>query len=72
MIRKILEHFFNTFNADDKYSRLNKDKLMQSIKMKLSKKQKNFSDLFSQFSNSRLKFEHFEKRDELQGSKRRG
>ena len=45
---------------------------MQSIKMKLSKKQKNFSDLFSQFSNSRLKFEHFEKRDELQGSKRRG
>ena len=70
MIRKILEHFFNTFNADDKYSRVNK--LMQSIKMKLSKKQKIFSDLFSQFSNSRLKFEHFEKRDELQGSKRRG
>ena len=38
---------------------------MQSIKMKLSKKQKSFSDLFSQFSNSRLNFEHFEKKDEL-------
>ena len=72
MIRKILERFFNTFNADDKYSRLNKDNLMQSIKRKLSKKQKSFSDLFSQFSNLRLKFEHFEKKDRLQDSKRLG
>ena len=46
VICKILEHFFNTFNADDK-------------------KQKSFSDLFSQFSNSRLNFEHFQKKDEL-------
>ena len=34
------------------------------MQMQLSKKQKNFSDLFSQFLNSRLDFEHFEKNDE--------
>ena len=49
---------------DDKYSLLNCDFLTQPMQMQLSKKQKNFSDLFSQFLNSRLDFEHFEKNDE--------
>ena len=65
VICKILEHFVKLFNADDNYCRLITDNLMQSIKMKLSKEKKSFSDLFSQFSSLRLNFEHFEKKDDF-------
>ena len=33
--------------------------------MPMTRNKKSFSDLFSQFSNSRLNFEYFEKKDEL-------
>ena len=46
--------------ADDKYSRLNRNNLMQSVQIQLSTKQKIFSELFSGFFKSSLNFEHFE------------
>ena len=42
-IYKILGLFVKTSTAHDKYSRLKKDNLTQSIQMQLSKKQKTFS-----------------------------
>ena len=42
VICKILGHFFNTMNADDKSSLLKKDNLTQPIKTQLSNKQKAF------------------------------
>ena len=45
VICKILGLVFNTLRADDKYSHLNCNKLMKSIQMQLSKKQKTFSNL---------------------------
>ena len=38
MICKILGLFVDTLTTDDKYSFLNRDNLIQSIQMKLSKK----------------------------------
>ena len=37
---------------------------MQHIRIKLSQKQKTFPGLFSAFSKSKLKFEHFKKKDD--------
>ena len=50
--------------ADDKYSLLNRDNLMKPIQMDLSQKQKAFSEFFFTFSNSKLNFEHFLKRED--------
>ena len=58
VIRKIFGLFVNTLAADDNYSLLNCDRLMQPIQMQLFKKQKTFSDVFSQFFKSRLIFKH--------------
>ena len=66
--------------AEEKYSLLNCDNLTQPIQMELSKKQKTFSDLFSQFFKSRWNFEIFKLKDdphglcfsEITGCKRRG
>ena len=45
MIRKILGLFVNTLTADDKYSLVNSDNLMQHIiQMQLSPKEKTFSE----------------------------
>ena len=49
MIYKILGLFVDTLTTDDKYSFLNRDNLIQSIQMKLSKKQKPFFDFFLHF-----------------------
>ena len=38
--------FFNTFAADEKYSRQNRENFPQEIQMKLSQKRKNFSRFF--------------------------
>ena len=46
MIRKTFGLFLHTLTADDKYSVLNGDNLMQHIQMQLSKKQKTFSQFF--------------------------
>ena len=47
--------------VDDKYSFVNIDNLAQPNEMKLCKKQKGLSDLFSKFFKSRLIFKIFEK-----------
>ena len=51
--------FVNTLTADDKYSPLNRDNLMQPIQLQLSKTQKTFSHFVFEFSEFRLNFEHF-------------
>ena len=62
MTCKDLRLFVNTLTADDKYSLLNRDNLMQPIQMHLSQKQKSFSELFCKFFKSRSNFEHFLKK----------
>ena len=64
VIWKILRLFINTFSAVDKYSFPNRDYLTQPIQVQLSQKQKTFPGLFSAFSKSKLKFEHFQKKDD--------
>ena len=58
---KVLRLFVNQLTADDKYSLLYCDNLMQPIRIQLSTKQRTFSDLFSLFLKSSLNFGHFEK-----------
>ena len=50
--------------ADDKYSLLNRDNLMQPIPTRLSEKQKAFFEFFLAFSKSTLNYEHFQKKDD--------
>ena len=64
VICKILRLFVNTLSADDKYSFLNRDNLTQPIQMQLSRKEKTFSEFFSQFLKSSLNFEHFQTKDD--------
>ena len=63
-ICKILRLFVNTLSAVDKYSLPNREYLTQPIQVQLSQKQKTFPPLFSAFSKSKLKFEHFQKKDD--------
>ena len=56
--------FVNTLTADDKYSLLNRDNLMQPIRTPLSHNDKAFSEFFLAFSKSTLHFEHFQKKDD--------
>ena len=51
-------------SAVDKCSLPKRDNLMQPIHMQLSQKLKTFSPYFSAFSQSRLNFEYFQKRDD--------
>ena len=46
---KILGLFVNTLIADDKYSLLNRDNLMQPIQILVPQKQKTFSQILSTF-----------------------
>ena len=62
MICKILRLFVNTLNADEKYSLINRDTLMQPIQIQLFQKQKTFSESFSAFLKSILNFERLAKR----------
>ena len=62
-ICKILRLFVNTLNADDKYSLLDRDNLMEPVEILLSEKQKSFWQLFCAFLKFRLNFEHFPKID---------
>ena len=54
-----------TFTAYNKYSGLNRDNLKQPIQMQLYHKQKNISEYFSALWKTSLKFEHFQKKDDL-------
>ena len=51
--------------AVDKCSLPNRDNLMQPIHMQLSRKIKTFSAFFSVFLKSRLRFEYFQKKDDV-------
>ena len=62
---KISGMFLNPLTDDDKYSLLYRDNLTQPIQIRLSEKQKNFSDFFSAFWKSTLNFEHFQKKINL-------
>ena len=55
---EILRLLVNTITADDKYSLLNRGNLTQHIQMHLSRKQKDFSAIFFEFSKSTLYFGH--------------
>ena len=68
VICKILSLFLNIFTADDKYSLLNRENLMRPIQMKLSHKQKRFSELFSAVLKSSLSFEHFQNKMPLRAN----
>ena len=46
VICKILRVFVKTLTADDKYSVLNRDNLLQDVQMQLSQKRKTFSPRF--------------------------
>ena len=48
---KALELVVSTLTADDKYSLLNRDNLMQPIRTQLSQKQKAFSNFLLHFRN---------------------
>ena len=59
---KILGLFVDTLTDDDKYCLLYRDNLTQPIQIRLSQKQKTFSEFFSAFLKSTLNFEHFQKK----------
>ena len=56
--------FINTFNADEKYSLVNRDNLALPIQMQLSEKLKMLSQFFGAILKSRLNFEHFQRKDD--------
>ena len=60
----VLRLFVNTLTANDKYSLISKDNLMQTIQKHLSQKQNKFSPFFSAFFESALNFKHFQKKDD--------
>ena len=59
---KFFRPFLNTLTADDRYSIISKNKLMQTIQMHLSRKPKIFSELFCAFFEFVLNFEYFQKK----------
>ena len=65
VIQKILRLFLITLITDDKHYLLNRDNLAQQIQMKLSQKQKNFSELFFAFLKYILNFKHLPKKDDI-------
>ena len=62
MISKILGLFVNTLTADDKYSLLNRQTLLQHIQRQLSQKKEIFSQFFLHFANLDLILNMFEKK----------
>ena len=54
--------FFNTLDADDKYSRRNMQNFQQQFQTALSQKQKNFSPNFIAFIKPTLNLEHFDQK----------
>ena len=54
--------FFNTLDADDKYSRRNMMNLQQQLQAALSQKQKIFSAIFYCFYQTYIKLRTFDKK----------
>ena len=65
VIQKILRLFVITLITDDNHYLLNRENLAQQIQMKLSQKQKNFSELFFAFLKYILNFKHLPKKDDI-------
>ena len=65
VIQKILRLFVITLITDDKHYLLNRENLAQQIQMKLSQKQKNFSELVFAFLKYILNFKHLPKKDDI-------
>ena len=61
---QILGLLVNTLAADEKYLVLHRNNLTVPIQIQLSKKQKKISKFFAAFLESKLDFEHFEKKDD--------
>ena len=57
---------FNTLASDYKYSRRNRENLLQQFGMQTSLKLKTYFRIFMAFLKSTLKFEYFEKKDQSQ------
>ena len=55
---------FKTLTLDDKHYLLNRHNLTQPIQIKLSLKQKTFSEFFFPLSKSILNFKHIPKKDD--------
>ena len=62
---KILRLFAHTLTDNDKYCLLYRDNSTQPIPILLSQKQKPFSEFFSPYLKSTLKFAHFQKKMNL-------
>ena len=66
MIHKILSLFVNTLTVEEKHYLLNRNNLTQTIQIKLSRKEKSFSEFFFffffAFLKSILNFEHLSKK----------
>ena len=62
VIHKILRLFVNILTGDYKSYLFNRDKLAQPIQMKLSQKQKAFSEYFFAFLKSILNFKYLPKK----------
>ena len=61
---QVLGLLVNTLATDEKYPVLNRDKLTIPIQMKLSQKQKPFSEFLAAFLKSSLNFKYFEKKND--------
>ena len=64
MTNKILRLFVNILTGDDKSYLFNRDKLAQPIQMKLSQKEKAFSEYFFAFLKSILNFKYLPKKSD--------
>ena len=67
LIYKVLTLFLTTLTVDEEYYLLNRDNLTQTIQMKLSQKQKTFSQFFFfffAFLKSILYFKNLQKEDD--------
>ena len=62
VIGKISSLFPNSLSGDGKYSLFNRENLTQPIQMEVSRKEKTFSEFFSSFFKSSLKFWTFSKK----------
>ena len=62
VIHKILRLFVNILTGDYKSYLFNRDKLAQPIQVKLSQKQKAFSEYFFEFLKSILNFKYLPKK----------
>ena len=65
VISNILKLFLNIFTPDKIYCLCNRENLLESVQIKLSKKLKIFSRSFTVFLKSIFNFKHFKQKDEF-------